>query len=96
MESDFDSKDFGSVLEKVLTISETIEKAYASSLRDYMRWKWPDSKLDILENLKEVVRRLDKGKLIFYFSHDVFLPSCYARLLFGTHYPLILGNKITV
>ena len=28
-----------------------------------MRWKWPNSKLDILENLKEVVQRTNKGKL---------------------------------
>ena len=64
LESDFESKDFASVLENVLTISGTIEKAYASSLRDYIRWKWPNSKLDILENLKEVVQRTDKGELI--------------------------------
>ena len=37
LESDFDSKDFASMLENVLTISGTIEKAYASSLRDYIR-----------------------------------------------------------
>ena len=62
LELDFNSKGFASVLENVLTISGTIEKAYASSLRDYMRWKWPDSKLDILEHLKEVLQPAGKGK----------------------------------
>ena len=62
LESDFDSKDFASVLEDVLTITGTVEKAYASSLRDYIKWKWPNSKLDILEHLKEAVQRTNKGK----------------------------------
>ena len=96
LELDFDLKGFASVLEDVLTISGTIEKAYASSLRDYMSWKWPDSKLDILEHLKEVLQPTGKGKSTLL----EFVSLCsaifnYPRLLSGMHYLVEFGEHNT-
>ena len=80
LELDFDLKGFASVLEDVLTISGTIEKAYASRLGDYMKWKWPDSKLDILKHLKELLQPTGKGKS----TSLKFVSSCSAIVLLSS------------
>ena len=61
-EDDLGSGECANLLGNVLTISGTVQKAYAASLKDYVRWKWPNSKIDILECLKERVRGIGSSK----------------------------------
>lgn len=61
-EDDLGSGECANLLSNVLTISGTVQKAYAASLKDYVRWKWPNSKIDIFECLKERVRGIRSGK----------------------------------